>query len=255
MYSQTSNPNVITYLNGLSLSSNGDQFTFSASDTTMPSIQSGVTLRYGNCQGGTNCTGFTGTNQGGWWAAPNYDNGYFMAVSRNSTTQSLTISFKDSSNTQHYIKGLTLLWGSVDSYNSITFNYTDKSGSSASTIFNGSDFCHTTNSSASGCLGTTAPSTNSASFEFSAQPDPSNPANCGMATLCYIYPWTSVTFKSTNNAAFEFDDLQFNVATCTTGTACTSAPISAPVPEPATLPLFGIGFVSLAALLRQRLIS
>lgn len=231
-YNPTSYPNVVSYLNSLTLQDTGGNnvpFSFTSSDTTTPSSNSQVDLRYGSLCG-TSCPGNPPSSAGtGWWKYPGNDNGYYMAVSKSASTANLTLTFGTTANPV-YVKQFAFYWGTVDSYNSIIF--TDINGKT--TTFAGSDFC---SSSATGCLSVVAPSVNDALFLFSAKPDLNND----------IYPWKSIEFQSTN-AAFEFDNLQFEFANCTS-TPCTSAPTTAPVPEPSSIPLLGTGMLLAATVI------
>ena len=181
------------------------------------------------------------------YRAPVNDNGYYLSTPGGS---SITITFP----TGKYANDFEFYWGSIDSYNSITF--TDIRGSTFTTAFSGSSFIcsgsSTTNCFVAPNSGTT-PAYNlyGAVVDFRVLPDASNHN--------HIYPWTSITFTS-SSPAFEFDNIRWNFAACTSS-PCSSAVISpfgrpsAPVPEPSSMALLGTGIAGVITLLRRGLRS
>jgi hypothetical protein len=173
------------------------------------------------------------------------DMSYYLSTA--GASSSVTITFpKNAQGVQQYAKQFDFYWGSVDTWNSVTF--TDILGNRTS--FTGSDLCSNTTGSY-GCFniaGTDTPPTmdvNGAVVHFSTVAD-----SAGI-----IYPWSSVTFTS-SAPAFEFDNIRWYLAGCTSG-PCTSAATlgsnASPVPEPSSMLLMGTGIFGFATLLKRKM--
>jgi hypothetical protein len=268
-YANNTGLTVSTYLNGnLHLhSSSTTKLTFTLSDPNATTLHNNTNLNYssGNI----------------WWRQPSWyinqgSYGYFLSAGQANTPESITIDFpvnpSPAQNTvASYLSKFYFYWGSVDSWNTVTF--TDTRTSSNTTAFTGSNFACAPGVT-TGCIsvpfnpatGNFTPDTSDAVFQFSAQ------QTCDTAlTTCWIYPLQSVTFSS-SQPAFEFDNVQFDYASCATAPAgnpggtgacytaypgCTtcSAPISAPAPEVPSLALLGTGISTAAALFRRKLLG
>jgi hypothetical protein len=129
----------------------------------------------------------------------------------------------------HCISEFSLYWGSVDTWNTITF--TDVAGNKVS--FTGSQVVRA--NSTIPTLG----QNNIASFVYDFQLQYS-----GVGTAPYL--WQSVSFSS-SAAAFEFDNINW-----VTATGIIAAPLAAPTPEPSSLAMFVIGLCGIVTSVRRR---
>ncbi|MFZ1133770.1 MAG: hypothetical protein WAN69_02410 [Candidatus Korobacteraceae bacterium] len=196
-----------TYLNNLSTSI-GAGVTFALSGTS--------SLRLGN-----------GTTNNLPWLNPTNDNGYYLAASSNSPT--ITMTFDDSGcDNSNCIAQFSLYWGSVDSWNTITF--TPTSGSPIS--LTGAQLATT--------FGWTLGQNDTASYVLNFEV-PTGDALWYEVTLSSSYP------------AFEFDNLGWESVLGT-----TNGPVSIPsgtTPEPSGMLLLATASAAVAERLRRTLRS
>jgi hypothetical protein len=200
-----------TYLNNLSTSI-GAGVTFALSGTS--------SLRIGN-----------GTTNNLPWRNPTNDNGYYLAASSCSPncTPTITLTFDDSTcSNSNCIAQFSLYWGSLDSWNTITF--TPTSGSAIS--LSGSQIATALNLPTPGQNDTASYVLN---FEV--------PTNDAL--------WTTVTLSS-SYPAFEFDNIAWESVIGTTNGAPVPIP-SGTTPEPAGLLLFATGIASVAGRVRRKI--
>ena len=192
-----------TYLNNLSTSI-GAGVTFALSGTS--------SLRLGN-----------GTTNNLPWLNPTNDNGYYLAASSNSPT--ITMTFDDSGcDNSNCIAQFSLYWGSVDSWNTITF--TPTSGSPIS--LTGAQLATT--------FGWTLGQNDTASYVLNFEV-PTGDALWYEVTLSSSYP------------AFEFDNLGWESVLGT-----TNGPVSIPsgtTPEPGGILLLATASAAVAERLRR----
>jgi hypothetical protein len=193
------------------------------------------------------------------YRAPANDNGWFLSTPDSSS--SITIQFGSSklvNNVWHCsgscITGFDFYWGSVDTWNKVTF--TDQNGNTTS--FYGSDLgmCGISTSADGSCFPFTDPSHN-------------NPGNPDLIPALIDFSpggsasaWQSVTITSSDSAgnyypAFELDNLEFtcnDTSTCDPNTfpSLTSF-ASSPTPEPSSVLLLGTSIAGISMLLRRRL--
>jgi hypothetical protein len=165
----------------------------------------------------------------GWVPAqyrnPTSDGGYFLATADSSNTPGITINFSSA------IKDFAMYWGSVDSWNTITF--TD------------------TNNIPHSFTGANLPSFNS----FDPQGNNTSSILAHFSVPSGGKPWTKVTFTSCDSSGvckptFEFDNLEWMVAP---SGCCSSTPGNTPTPEPSGLLWLGTGIAGIAARLRRTL--
>ncbi len=187
-----------SYLNTLSTNI-GAGVTFALSGTS--------SLRLGN-----------GTTNNLPWLNPTNDNGYYLAASSNSPT--ITMTFDDSScDNSNCIAQFSLYWGSLDSWNTITF--TPTSGSPIS--LTGAQLATT--------FGWTLGQNDTTSYVLNFEV----PTNDAL--------WTAVTLSS-SYPAFEFDNIAWESVLGT-----TNGPVSIPsgtTPEPGGILLLATGIMTVA---------
>jgi PEP-CTERM motif len=144
-----------------------------------------------------------------------------------------------------YFSAFDFYWGSVDTWNSITF--TDTSGNTttvygtdlSSSGFIISDPNHT-------CTSFSCADVTSATIGFTPY------CTTGQNPVC-APNWKSISFSACNSSgvcypAFEFDNLQFKLSSNLVG-----APTYSPTPEPSSMLLLGSGLGSVGVLLRRKL--
>ena len=165
------------------------------------SIGAGVTFAL---SGSSSLRLYNGTTYNLPWLNPTNDNGYYLAASSNSPT--ITLTFDDSScDNSNCIAQFSLYWGSVDSWNTITF--TPTSGSPIS--LTGAQLATT--------FGWTLGQNDMASYVLNFLVPTGDPL------------WTTITLSS-SYPAFEFDNIAWESALGT-----TNGPVSIPsgtTPEP-----------------------
>ncbi len=197
----------LTYLNNLSTTV-GAGVTFAFSGTS--------SLRIGN-----------GTTNNLPWLNPTNNNGYYLAASSNSPT--ITMTFDDSScDNSNCIAQFSLYWGSVDSWNTITF--TPTSGSPIS--LTGAQLATT--------FGWTLGQNDTASYVLNFEVPTNDPL------------WTTVTLSS-SYPAFEFDNIAWESVLGT-----TNGPVPIPsgtTPEPGGILLLATASAAVAERLRRTLRS
>jgi hypothetical protein len=163
---------------------------------------------------------------------PAGDNGYYLSAANTSNTPAITITFTGTG-TPNGIKEFALYWGSVDTWNTVTFT-----SSSGTYTFSGSQLPNIGSSiNQSGGNGNT-----SLLVDFSV---PSG-----------YKPWTSISFTSCDsngnncNPAFEFDNIEWKAAQ--QGCCSVTPGSNSPVPESSSLMLLCTGLTSAAEWLRRK---
>jgi hypothetical protein len=185
------------------------------------SITSGTGVSIGLSSSSSLHIGYVGAQ----FRNPTADNGYYLSTANLTTTPGITMSFNSA------IKDFALYWGSVDTWNTVTFKDTN-------------NITHTFS-------GSQIPSYNSW--------DPNG--NNTTSILVHFSvpsggkPWTQVAFSSCDTSgvckpAFEFDNLEWVVAP--SGCCGVTTGSSAPVPEPSGLMMLGTGLVGVAGWLQRR---
>src|SRR5271165_5130108 len=217
----------------------------SASQTYLNSITSGTDVRITLATTTTpplnTYPAFQNVSTANVTRAPSGNAGFYLSTDTTTTANAISLSFSNAAGGA--VKTFALYWGSVDTWNTITFTDTNNGAHT----FTGSN------------LLSTAPN----AFSFSQAPNNVTSILVKFTVDPGQYPWKTISFTScdaSNNCApaFEFDNIQWVDA----GTSCptTCGPIgpppgSSPVPEPSSMLLLGTGVVSFATQLRRKLYS
>jgi hypothetical protein len=194
-------------------------------NTLSTNIGAGITFALSS---GSSLHDGNGTLQNLPWRNPTNDNGYFLSASTSSPT--ITMTFDDSScDNSNCIAEFSLYWGSLDSWNTITF--TPTSGSPIS--LNGAQLATT--------FGWTIGQNDTASYVLNFEV----PTNDAL--------WTTVTLSSTY-PAFEFDNIAWESVLGTSNGAPVPLP-SGTTPEPGSILLLATASVAVAERLKRKLNS